>query len=226
MKKSTLIFLLFSSAIVFAQTTPSFTWNNPVATVSPGQVISMDISYNVGTTNATPPVDNDFFYVTTFLREVNAANVTVQNYPEIYPVEETGGQQPNAQDNVIYDFTVPAGALDTSALPPGNSYILIVFAAYNNATGFVNANTPITLDSTLSIGDFNNKENFTAFYPNPTNSILYFDADVQSENYRIFDMSGRTIIKVQGEQAINVEDLTAGTYFIESDSGIGRFVKI
>ncbi|WP_299254320.1 T9SS type A sorting domain-containing protein [uncultured Aquimarina sp.] len=215
MKKATLISFLFTGFIGISQ---SIVWNNPIAAVTPGQTITLDVSYDSGS--------EDFFYVGVLLREVDASFNIVKDYNQIFPINESGGQQPNSQSNVTFNYTVDDTAPNSSALPTGNQYLMIVFMSYNNDGGFVNDNMPVTVDSTLSIGDFDTKENFTAFYPNPVKDIIHFNDNVVSKEYRIIDITGRIIKSINAQKTINVEELTTGSYFIETEKGIGKFFKI
>ncbi|MBW1296248.1 T9SS type A sorting domain-containing protein [Aquimarina litoralis] len=215
MKKVTLIYFLFVISLGFSQ---SITWNNPVNSVAPGQTINMDVSYDAGS--------EDFFYVSIILREVDASFNIVNDYNQIFPIDENSGQQPNAQNNVTFDYTIDANAPNSTSLPSGNQYLLIIFMSYNNDGGFVNDNTSITLDSTLSVSSFDSQERFTGFYPNPVNDVLYFNNDVVSDQYRILDFTGRVVKTAKNTASLNVQELTAGTYFIETEKGVGKFVKI
>ncbi len=229
MKKITLFYLLLLtvSSVCFAQVvTPSITWNNPVPAIYPGQTVSFDVSYDVGTDAAG--VANDFGYFAVILREINAdGSVIVKDYMAIFPVNESEMPQPNAQENVTFDYVIDPTAPDSTELDPGNQYIMIVFVSYNNDGGFANNNLLITVDSSLSVGDYN-KQNFTAFYPNPVKDIMYFDTNnfVEEKRYDILDVSGRIVKSEKAEKSINLQDLTSGVYFIKTEAGgVGKFVK-
>lgn len=215
MKKVTLIYFLFIISLGFSQ---SVTWNNPISAVAPGETINMDVSYDAGS--------EDFFYVSIILREVDASFNIVNDYNQVFPIDENSGQQPNSQNNVTFDYTIDANAPNTSSLPSGNQYLLIIFMSYNNDGGFVNDNTSITVDSTLSIDSFDNEKSISGFYPNPVKDVLYFNNELISEQYTIIDFTGRTVKSVKGATSLNVEELTAGTYFIQTEKGTGKFVKI
>ncbi|GAA0712323.1 hypothetical protein GCM10009430_02620 [Aquimarina litoralis] len=215
MKKVTLIYFLFIISLGFSQ---SITWNNPISAVVPGETINMDVSYDAGS--------EDFFYVSIILREVDAAFNIVNDYNQIFPIDENAGQQPNAQNNVTFDYTIDANAPNSSSLSSGNQYLLIIFMSYNNDGGFVNDNTGITVDSTLSIDSFDNEKSISGFYPNPVKNVLYFNDELISDQYTIIDFTGRTVKSVKGATSLNVEELTAGTYFIQTEKGTGKFVKI
>ncbi|WP_299898025.1 T9SS type A sorting domain-containing protein [uncultured Aquimarina sp.] len=215
MKKVTLIYFLFIISLGFSQ---SITWNNPISAVAPGETINMDVSYDAGS--------EDFFYVSVILREVDAAFGIVKDYNQVFPIDENAGQQPNAQSNVTFDYTIDASAPNSTSLSSGNQYLLIIFMSYNNDGGFVNDNTAITVDSTLSIDSFDNEKSISGFYPNPVKDVLYFNNELISDQYTIIDFTGRTVKSVKGTSSLNVEELAAGTYFIQTEKGTGKFVKI
>ncbi|UZO82600.1 T9SS type A sorting domain-containing protein [Aquimarina sp. ERC-38] len=214
MKKVTLIYFLLINFIGFSQ---SITWNNPVTSAAPGQTLSMDISYD-----ANP---EDLFYVLFEIREVDDTFAIVNSYNTTFPVNETNGPEPNQQSNITFDYELDASIPASSTLPPGNQYLIIVAMSLNNDAIFRNDNRSINIDPTLSTGDFGTKENFSAFYPNPVKDVLYFTDNVKSQEYRILDLSGRVVKSENASTTLNVAELNAGTYFIETENGIGKFLK-
>jgi len=68
-------------------------------------------------------------------------------------------------------------------------------------------------------------------YPNPTNNTLWIQTPYQEEivEFRIFDVSGRTILKKQSGagsvKSVSTEHLTDGLYFIEVSFKNNKFAK-
>lgn len=65
-----------------------------------------------------------------------------------------------------------------------------------------------------------------SIYPNPTQSILYIKGDVVTDSYTILDINGRVLDSGNAtNNAINVQKLSAGVYFLRIDNTTQRFIK-
>ena len=60
-------------------------------------------------------------------------------------------------------------------------------------------------------------------YPNPTHDVLYIDKDEVSQ-YRIYNLDGQCIMNGEGNQ-ISVSSLSAGTYLLQINTKIIKFIK-
>ncbi|MBR3090783.1 MAG: Omp28-related outer membrane protein, partial [Bacteroidetes bacterium] len=71
------------------------------------------------------------------------------------------------------------------------------------------------------------EDNNLSVYPNPATDILYINNDkLLSEEYEIYDMSGKLIIKdINTTNTINVEQLSTGTYSLKIKDSIFNFIK-
>ncbi len=68
-----------------------------------------------------------------------------------------------------------------------------------------------------------NGQSEIAIYPNPAHDFVNID---KKGNYRVIDMTGRTVISETITNRIDISALNSGIYFVESDKGdIVRFVK-
>ncbi len=71
-------------------------------------------------------------------------------------------------------------------------------------------------------------ENKISLYPNPTNSVLNVEAK-ENTNIKIVNMLGAAVVTQklsEGNNSINVSNLTNGVYFISNDKGgVAKFVK-
>lgn len=161
MKKVLLIYFLFIISLGFCQ---SITWNNPISSIALGKTINMDISYDADA--------QDFFYFSIILREVGASFNIVNDYNQVFLIDENSVMQNNAQDNVTFNYIIDANAPNSASLLTGNQYFLIIFMSYNNDSGFINDNTGITLDSIISIDSFGNEKSISSFYPNLVKDVL------------------------------------------------------
>ncbi len=84
----------------------------------------------------------------------------------------------------------------------------------------------------MDVSDMTNPLNQIVVYPNPTSKLLhlYVSEGIQIEGATIYDIQGKDIQKLQGDQTvINVESLKAGLYFLEITTNQGtisrRFIK-
>ncbi|MBQ6269407.1 MAG: Omp28-related outer membrane protein [Bacteroidetes bacterium] len=64
-------------------------------------------------------------------------------------------------------------------------------------------------------------------YPNPATNILHINnSNLLGEEYEIYDLSGKLIIKdINNSNIINVENLSAGTYSLKIKDSIFNFIK-
>ena len=72
------------------------------------------------------------------------------------------------------------------------------------------------------------KEDYNlSVYPNPASNILHINnINLLGEEYKIYDMSGKMIIKgINNTNEINIENLSTGTYSIKIKDNIFNFIK-
>lgn len=209
MKKITFMFLLLSSSFAFSQ---SVTWNNENLNLSPGETISMDLSYDI-----TP---GDLDYLAVQLRELDAGWNEVTSYTFNTVVDGSGA---NSGTNVLYNYTVDAGVPLSSELTSGHFYILLIFAQYQNGgTNWANDNTVITLEATLSNDDFNKSE-LQAFYNADRRAIVM--KDQLNGGFSIYNLMGQEIMGGELSGEIGVESLKSGLYILSTKYGTLKFVK-
>lgn len=84
----------------------------------------------------------------------------------------------------------------------------------------------IVLDQTLSVNDFETN-GATKVYLSENNNTLNIKGNINGENFRIYDISGR-ILKTQSVEGetnkINVTTLPIGVYFINTERGSAKFI--
>jgi len=64
-------------------------------------------------------------------------------------------------------------------------------------------------------------------YPNPANDVVRINTEADAV-VEIFDMAGRMVMNVnvvEGENAVNVAELTSGVYFVRMNGSVVKFVK-
>ena len=85
-------------------------------------------------------------------------------------------------------------------------------------------------NETLSVSDLQKKSTVT-LYPNPVKQILNLTSESKINKIIISDFSGRKVLEksLNGENRIDVQSLTAGTYliqiFTENDVETTKFIK-
>ena len=84
--------------------------------------------------------------------------------------------------------------------------------------------------NTLSTDDYQKENNFS-IYPNPVTNVLNFkmlNNEFSNETFRIYNVLGETVLEgkiVSNDNAVNVENLTNGFYFIGIGDNVIKFVK-
>ena len=136
------LLLFFIHCVAFSQATISWT-NAPAVpiTFAPGDVVSMDLTY------ATTDID----YICVWVREVDAADATINEYGAFATCPLSGGAEshPNS-DNITYNYTIPADVPLTSTLPAGNKHLLIIFLS-SDVGGLANDSRDIVISTTAPI---------------------------------------------------------------------------
>ncbi|MCD4793327.1 MAG: T9SS type A sorting domain-containing protein [Bacteroidales bacterium] len=122
-----------------------------------------------------------------------------------------------------------ANPIIPSETPTGNYSIGVTInffdANISNNTTYFWDNAPITITNTTVISDLSETNNL--IYPNPANSILYFNNLSNNATISIYDISGKLLInsKVANNQ-VNINKLANGIYIVKiNDSYIIRTTK-
>lgn len=247
MKKITfLIFLVCTMA--FAQVPPTFSWTNKAdyqingesaVTFKPGQEITVEITYTVGSTATPNP--NEFWFILVGLQDEPMADVdpltgTWANdfvTPEQYPGAGTGGV-------TTATFTVPMSTPLNSS-NPNLTYRMLNYMAYwdgdimgtrdgSNATyGGPGASDPTLVYirsqaeiDALSTVNFN-KNKLDAFY-SADRSAIVFQKNIDGD-FKIFNMVGQSVQEGKVSKEVRVETLKTGLYILTTDYGTLKFVK-
>ncbi len=76
---------------------------------------------------------------------------------------------------------------------------------------------------TLGINEKNITKNDLKIYPNPvTNGIINFETEVQ--NIQIFNNQGVLVKSIERTKSVDVTDLSAGIYFVNTSKGQSKFI--
>lgn len=65
----------------------------------------------------------------------------------------------------------------------------------------------------------------SSIYPNPVNSTLNINSDINTKTYKVINMLGATVKNVSATGTLDVSDLPAGIYVLITDAGIAKFIK-
>ena len=77
----------------------------------------------------------------------------------------------------------------------------------------------------VSVPELNNSKSF-GVYPVPANEILYINAYMAVENYKIVDIFGKVVIEERSNKnSIDISGLQSGLYFIQVNDEVTRFIK-
>lgn len=68
------------------------------------------------------------------------------------------------------------------------------------------------------------KNKLSAFYNNSKQAILFNDVDA-SGSYKVYDLTGRVLLKGQISKEVNVSSLRTGLYILATENGSLKFVK-
>ena len=179
---------------------------------NPNKILSYYYAYSDGRLSGTPPrivvdISKDW-------------GITWQRISEIF-CKETGEASGD-----IY-------------LPSSNQYKLVQINLYDyvkenfiiRVGGVPGTNGSALWIDEISIENASNEsieENIKmSIYPNPTTNILHINSNnLLGEEYEIYDLSGKLLIKdINNSNIINVENLSTGTYSLKIKDSIFNFIK-
>ncbi|MEW4925414.1 T9SS type A sorting domain-containing protein [Algibacter sp. 2305UL17-15] len=247
MKKITLLFVMFALMVcttsLTAQTYYSASLNGSTDYVSnPGSFA--DYPWGTGIPNYS--FDNV---------SANSITIVIKNYDETNPAvgpelfinwSRSGfGTAPlgwgsdnftNLKTLVPADFTageatvvvsIPAGTKPvemTDDYESGYKYILQVVGA-NPPTNQTYVNFVSTIEEEiLSTNDFN-KNKLAAFYSSSKDAVVISNSTVIGSDYKVYDLTGRTIKTGKVSNEISVSTLKTGLYILATDKGVLKFAK-
>lgn len=125
-------------------------------------------------------------------------------------------------------FDIPAGTLpveQTANYVAGYNYILQIAGA-NPSTDQTYINYVVKIEDEI-IGETANTTKFNKLEASFYNSSK--DAVILNNNlkgsYKIYDLTGRTLVKGEVSNEVNVSTLRSGVYFLKVDGGILKFAK-
>ncbi|MEM6339200.1 MAG: T9SS type A sorting domain-containing protein, partial [Pseudomonadota bacterium] len=205
MKTTLLTFLsLIILMATYGQSISAVITPNPVAA---GNDVTIDITF-------TSSVSTDIIQLN--LERVDAGYVYVStvDYQE-YVVPSTGTDQ-----TVQYTVTIPSDLTPSSDISTDFYYYKIELrdSGYKWKAGYYE--DPLTVDSALSISDFNSEA--ISLFPNPVENILNVTSEslLIGESYSVYNLLGKEVIRKQfgSDKSINVEKLSSGLYILKLEN--------
>lgn len=127
-------------------------------------------------------------------------------------------------DDLIRLTAVPAGAEVTGAMPTPDGKSLLLNSQHPSSTNPFPFNHSLTFAihgfdevtvTGLDTPDIPESEGFT-IYPNPTTRLVYFNSTIDAA---LYNAAGQRIRVYRNVNQIDVSDLPAGAYFVQSQSG-------
>lgn len=126
---------------------------------------------------------------------------------------------------------VESGMVDITyyiqTLEPSGDYFRVAFI-YNSTDALASSWEIDYVRVTKAVYSVNDNEAAKFdLYPNPANDVLRINAEANAM-VEILDMAGRKVMSVnvtEGENVINVAELTSGVYFVKMNDAVVKFVK-
>lgn len=126
---------------------------------------------------------------------------------------------------------VESGMVDITyyiqTLEPSGDYFRVAFI-YNSTDALASSWEIDYVRVTKAVYSVNDNEAAKFdLYPNPANDVLRINAEANAM-VEIIDMAGRKVMSVnvtEGENVINVAELTSGVYFVKMNGAVVKFVK-
>lgn len=121
---------------------------------------------------------------------------------------------------------VESSADITSYTNGGNFHIAFVYTSTDSASSTWEIDFVRALAADLNSVVENNIETLS-IYPNPASQQIYVSAESNS-TAAVYDATGRKVMVVnvvEGENAINIQSLENGVYFIMIDNAVSKFLK-
>ncbi|WP_299554887.1 hypothetical protein [Seonamhaeicola sp.] len=239
----TLILTLLATSAFSQRVDPTFSWSNKsnyqingeeAVTFKPGDVISIEMTYTMGSTNA---VDDAFNFILAGLQDEAVANVdvlngtwaneTVANTTYKYPGAGSGGI-------TTASITIPNDIILNSA-DANLTYRILTYLAYtpdggSTIYGGTGASDPTLVyirsqaevDALLSTKDFN-KSKLNSFYSTERDAVVIKDR--LDGGFSIYNLMGQEVLEGDITDEISVETLKSGLYILSTAYGTLKFVK-
>ena len=95
----------------------------------------------------------------------------------------------------------------------------------SNFDAYIPSQTPFIISATAGVKDYELKK--IAMYPNPASQeISVEEGDKEIREVRVYDITGKEVIKFNKHKNLNISDLAKGMYLIKTDTGrLSKFIK-
>ena len=173
-------------------------------------------------TKATTPNGNDVVYGEMAVASIGANgsinNIIGFNDFPVYQFDSFGGY------NGTYCYTNDATSISDSAI------VLVGNGRYQKAGEYLLSGDSYIVkinSTTLSVNDNYLQKKQTILYPNPVQDNLFVTSEIVGL-LRITDICGKSILNFsikQGQQNLNISELSKGIYFARTSSEVFRIIK-
>lgn len=183
----------------------------------------------------TPNILSGATYETYTICFMNAYKYDGDPLKIYYSEDYDGMSDPNEFDwvDITSHFTWSAGDYEWAA----TDYTLTNMQDVHNLYVAFKYTSTETAAATWEVADFHIYTGYDAvneneavkfdLYPNPATSVVMINAE-QAAEAQIMDMAGRMVMVVnvnEGENAINVAELSNGVYFVKMNGTVVKFIK-
>ncbi len=121
----------------------------------------------------------------------------------------------------IPNGTVPVA--QTTDYVTGYNYVLQVVGD-NDPEAYINYVVDITETIVLSTNDFSTAK-LAAFYSSGKDAVVISDKNIIGNDFKLYDLTGRTLMNGEISDEINVSNLKSGLYFLATKEGTLKFAK-
>ena len=124
-------------------------------------------------------------------------------------------------------YTDVQTAINSFTWIDGNTYTSSNNTATHTLTNTEGCDSIITLNLTIETENniFDSQSDFINIHPNPTTEKVVINIKENLQNIRVFDFTGRTILKNQSTNIIDLSDFENGIYFIEIETYKNKIIK-
>ncbi len=190
------------------------------------QFTGAPLDINSNTTDFNVTAGNSVTTLNTPINGLISRTYTINNF-----TLRNGSSINDNETYVVAIRFVDAGSTGINQLEFATSSSIqpVVGGAGNAKNATFELNTLVVDNAVLSNTNFKfntNNTNSIYLYPNPVNSTLNIGGIIELNEYKIVNLSGKTVKRGNSQlKQIVVSDLTTGIYFLITPNGVAKFIK-
>jgi hypothetical protein len=150
----------------------------------------------------------------------------------VYSGDYNGGACSNLTCVARSDSAGSGGSESVTFTPSDDTYYFINIGYYSSSRDEAEGPFDITISGSVTLNNMVLSANEFVFYPNPTESMLYFNANHTVDKLEVVNISGQVLISQTGLNASGSMDISAlrpGVYmlnvYVEGKKGTFRIIK-